>query len=119
MPEFQAALKSLTSFHRLTFSSLATPVVSASKTLDQDSTTKEKVFLPYWNGFSQMMSDWLSLPTKIAYAGLASILSHGSAIGKNVKFWFSTKRPYKGLCSASWTKNYDFLICLARKIQHP
>lgn len=92
MPEFQAALKSLTLLHRLTFSSLVTQGAKSSKTSDQDSTTSEKVFLPYWNGFSQMMSDWLSLPTKIAYVGLDSILSHGSAIGKNVKFWFSTKR---------------------------
>jgi putative transposase len=92
MPEFQAALKSLTWLHRLTFSSLVTPAAKSSKTSAQDSTTNEKGFYPYWNGFSQMMSDWLSLPTKIACVGLDSILSHGSAIAKNVRFWFSTKR---------------------------
>jgi putative transposase len=92
MPEFQAALKRLTSLHKLIFLSLTTPTVSALKTSDQDSTIKEKAFFPYWNGFSQMMSDWLSLPTKIACVGLDSILSHGSVVAKNVRFWFSTKR---------------------------
>jgi putative transposase len=92
MPEFQAALKNLTLSNRLIFSSLTTPDVKSSKTSGRDSTTDAKVFLPYWNGFCQMMSDWLSLPTKIAFVGLGSILSHGSALVKSVKYWFSTKR---------------------------
>jgi putative transposase len=104
MPEFQVALKNLTLKHRLTFLSLATPIAKLSQTLEVDSTSKGKVFKPYWNGFSQMMSDWLSLPTKIAYVGLGSILSHGSAIDKNVKFWFSTKRT--SAQKEKWLKTY-------------
>lgn len=108
MPGFQAALKSLTSLNRLTFFSLTIPVAKSSKTSDQDSTTDAKVFSPYWNGFSQMMSDWLSLPTKIACVGLDSILSHGCAVAKNVKFWFSAKRT--SVQSEKWLKTFSLLF---------
>lgn len=102
MPEFQAALKNLTLKSKLSFCSLTTLTQKSSKTLDRDSTTDEKVFFPYWNGFCQMMSDYLSLPTKIGFAALGSILSHGSVIGKNVKYWFSTKRT--SAQSVKWLK---------------
>ena len=102
MPEFQAALKNLTLTHRLSFLKLVTPEQNLSATSEAASTSKEKVFKPYWNGFSQMIADWLSLPTKTAFVGLGSILSHGSAIAKNVRFWFSTKRT--SAQSEKWLK---------------
>jgi len=92
MREFQAALKKMTCLHRLTFYSLVTQWEKSSKTSAQDSTINAKAFFPYWNEFCQMMSDWLSLPTKTDFADLGSILSHGSYNATNAKYWFSTKR---------------------------
>lgn len=92
MQEFQVALKKVTCLHKLTFYSLVTQKLKSSKTSEADSTTKEKVFFPYWNGFSQMMSGWLSLPTKTGFVDLGSILSHGCAKDKSANYWFSTNR---------------------------
>ena len=92
MQEFQAVLKRMTCLHKLTFYSLVTPELKLSRTSGVDSTTEEKAFYPYWNEFSQMMSDWLSLPTKTGFVDLGSILSPGYAKDKNVKYWFSTNR---------------------------
>ena len=92
MPEFQAALKNLTLSNKLTFWCLTTPTAKSSKTSALDSTTNERALSPYWNGFSQMMSDWLSLPTKTGFVDSGSSLSHGSWSDTNVKYWFSTKR---------------------------
>ncbi len=78
--------------HKLTFYSLVTQQPKSSKISEVDSTTQEKAFSPYWNEFSQMMSDWLSLPTKTDFVDLGSILSHGCAKNTNVNYWFSTNR---------------------------
>ncbi len=104
MQEFQAVLKRMTCLHKLTFYNLVTQKPKSSKTLEVDSTTKEKVFYPYWNEFSQMMSDWLSLPTKTDFVDLGSILLHGCVKGKNVKYWFSTNRTLAQ--NEKWLKTY-------------
>ena len=104
MQEFQVALRKMTCLHKLTFYSLVTQELKSSKTLGVDSTTKEKVFYPYWNEFSQMMSDWLSLPTKTDFVDLGSILSHGCARDKNVKYWFSTNRTLAQ--NEKWLRTY-------------
>lgn len=90
-PEFLAALRKPTLSNKFSFLSLVTQAQKSLQTSEADSTSKEKVFKPYWNPFCQMMSDWLSLPTKIAYAGLDSILSHGLLTDPKLKYWFSTK----------------------------
>ncbi len=64
--------------------------MKSSKTSVQDSISKEKVCLPYWNEFCQVTSEWLSLPTKTDFVDLGSTLSHGLHKGSGVKFWFST-----------------------------
>jgi len=91
-PGFLAALKKPTLNNRYSFSSLITQAQKLLQTSEADSTSREKVFKPYWNPFCQMMSDWLSLPTKIACVGLDSILSHGLLAGPQLRYWFSTKR---------------------------
>jgi putative transposase len=88
--EFPVTLKNLSWTDKYSFLSVVTPIAKSSKTLDQDSISNEKVYLPYWNEFCQAMSEWLSLPTKIDYADLGSTLSHGSQAGANVRYWFST-----------------------------
>ncbi len=92
MPEFQAAVKSLTLNSKLSFLSLVIPMRKSSPTLEVDSTSSEKVFKPYWTEFSQTLANLLSLPTKIGFAALGSILSHGCVLGSRLKYWFSTKR---------------------------
>ncbi len=91
-PGFLAALKKPTLSNKYSFLSLITQPPKLSQTLEADSTSGEKGFKPYWNPFCQMMSDWLSLPTKIACAGLDSILLHGLPVARKLKYWFSTKR---------------------------
>ena len=91
-PEFLAALKKPTLSNKFSFSSLVTQARKSLQTSEADSTSEEKVFKPYWNPFCQMMSDWLSLPTKIACVGLDSILSHGLLAEPKLKYWFSTRR---------------------------
>ena len=91
MPEFQAAVKNLTLSNKLTFSNLITPTRKLLPILPADSTSKEKVFKPYWTEFSQTLANLLSLPTKTDFVDLGSILSHGSVLGSKLKFWFSTK----------------------------
>ena len=92
MPGFQAAVKKLTSLNKLTFLSLVIPMQKSSLTSEADSTSSEKVFKPYWTEFSQTLSNLLSLPTKIGFAVLGSILSHGCVLGSRLKYWFSTRR---------------------------
>ncbi len=92
MPEFQAALKSLTLTNKLSFLSLITPTPKSSQISAADSISSEKVFKPYWTEFSQTLADLLLLPTKIGFVALGSILSHGSVVGSKLKYWFSTKR---------------------------
>lgn len=90
--EFLAALKRPTLSNKYSFLSLITQTRNSSQTSDQDSTSNEKVFKPYWNPFCQMISDWLSLPTKIACAGLDLILLHESPAVQKLRYWFSTRR---------------------------
>jgi putative transposase len=104
MQEFQVALKEVSCLHKLSFCSLVTPRLKSSKTWEVDLTTEEKGFYPYWNGFSQMMSDWLSLPTKTDFADLGSILLHGCAKDKSVRYWFSTNRVLAQ--NERWLKTY-------------
>jgi putative transposase len=75
------------------------------KKLGQDSTSSERSYFPYWNPFSQAMSDWLSLPTKTEWQDLGSISSNGSANGKSVKSWFSTKQVL--VQSEKWLKTFS------------
>jgi putative transposase len=92
MPEFQAAVKKLTLNSKLAFLSLVIPTQKSLPTSEADSTSSEKVFKPYWTEFSQTLSNLLSLPTKIGFAVLGSILSHGCVLGSRLKYWFSTKK---------------------------
>jgi putative transposase len=102
MPEFQAAVKNLTLNNRLSFLSLVIPMRKLLPTLEADSTSNEKVFKPYWTEFSTTLSNLLSLPTKIGFAVLGSILSHGSVLGSRLKYWFSTKRT--SAQNGKWSK---------------
>lgn len=92
MPGFQAALKNLTLKSKLTFLSLVIPMQKSLPISEADSTSSEKDFKPYWTEFSQTLSNLLSLPTKIGFAVLGSILSHGCVLGSRLKYWFSTRR---------------------------
>ncbi len=92
MPEFQAAVKNLTLNNKYSFFSLTIPMRNLSPTSAADSTLEEKVYKPYWTEFSQTLVNLLSLPTKIGFAVLGSILSHGCVLGSRLKYWFSTKR---------------------------
>ncbi len=102
MPEFQAAINYLTLTNKLSFLSLITPTPKSSQISAADSISSEKVFKPYWTEFSQTLADLLSLPTKIGFVALGSILSHGSVLGSKLKYWFSTKRT--SAQSAKWWK---------------
>ncbi|OBQ21807.1 MAG: hypothetical protein AN486_03660 [Anabaena sp. AL93] len=92
MPEFQAAVRKTTLSNRFSFSSLVTLTQKSSLTSAVDSTSNEKVFKPYWTEFSETLANLLSLPTKIGFVALDSILSHGSVLGSKLKYWFSSKR---------------------------
>lgn len=92
MQEFLVALKKTTLNNRYSFSCLAIPTQKSSETSEADSTSSEKVFEPYWTEFSAVLANILSLPTKIGFAALGSILSHGCAVNSKLKYWFSTKR---------------------------
>ena len=105
MPEFQAALKKVTLNNRFSFLSLTTQRQKSSQTSEADSTSSEKVFKPYWTEFSQTLVNLLSLPTKIGFAALGSILSHGSVLGSRLRYWFSTKRT--SAQSAKWWKIFS------------
>jgi putative transposase len=102
MPEFQVAVRKMTLSNRLSFFSLVTPTQKSSPTSEVDSTSNEKVFKPYWTEFSQTLVNLLSLPTKIGFVALGSILSHGSVLGSRLKYWFSTKRT--SAQSGKWSK---------------
>ncbi len=102
MPEFQAAVKNLTLNNRLSFLSLVIQMRKSSPILEADSTSSEKVFKPYWTEFSQTLASLLSLPTKIGFAALGSILSHGSVIGSRLRYWFSTKKT--SAQNARWSR---------------
>jgi putative transposase len=102
MPEFQAAVKNLTLNNRLSFLSLVIPMRKSLPTSQADSTSSEKVFKPYWTEFSQTLANLLSLPTKIGFAALGSILSHGSVLGSRLRYWFSTKRT--SARSGKWSR---------------
>ncbi len=91
-PGFLVALKKPSLNNKYSFSSLVTQRQNSSQISEADLISREKVFKPYWNPFCQMMSDWLSLPTKIACAGLDLILSHGLPAARKLRYWFSTKR---------------------------
>jgi putative transposase len=92
MPEFQAAVKRLTLNNKYSFLSLTTPMRNLLPTSEADSISTELVFKPYWTEFSQTLASLLSLPTKIGFVALGSILSHGCVLGSRLKYWFSTKR---------------------------
>jgi len=102
MPEFQAALKKVTLSNRFSFLSLTTQRQKSSQTLEADSTSSGRGFKPYWTEFSQTLVNLLSLPTKIGFVALGSILSHGSVLGSRLRYWFSTKRTSGQ--SAKWWK---------------
>jgi transposase, IS605 OrfB family, central region len=104
-PELAVEVKKPTFFDRLTFFCLATPDVKLSKTSGVVSISKEKVLLPYWNKFTQVTSEWLSLPQKIDCVGSDSMLSHGLRSGAGVRFWFSTIVHL--VQNARWLKIYS------------
>ncbi len=92
MQEFQVALKKMTLSNKYSFSCLVTPTQKLSEISEADLISGEKVFTPYWREFSMVLANILSLPTKIGFAALGSILSHGCALNSKLKYWFSTKR---------------------------
>ncbi len=104
-PELAVEVKKPTFSDRLTFFCLATPDVKLSKTSGVASISKEKVLLPYWNKFTQVTSEWLSLPQKIDCVGSDSILSHGWRSGAGARFWFSTIVHL--VQNARWLKIYS------------
>jgi putative transposase len=104
MPEFQAAVKNLTLNNRLSFLNLVTPTQKSLPISGVDLTSSEKGFKPYWTEFSQTVANLLSLPTKIGFAALGSILSHGCVLGSRLKYWFSTKRT--SAQNGRWSKIY-------------
>lgn len=104
-PELAVEVKKPTFSDRLTFFCLATPDVKLSKTSGVASISKEKVLLPYWNKFTQVTSEWLSLPQKIDCVDSDSILSHGLRSGAGVRFWFSTIVHL--VQNARWLKIYS------------
>ena len=63
----------------------------SSKTLDQDSTSKEKVCVPYWTDFCKEISSCLLLPVETGLQDLDLNL-YNTWSNKTVdKSWFSTK----------------------------
>lgn len=103
--ELVVEVKKMTLIDRLSFLSLVTEDVKSSKTSGVDSTLKGKGLSPYWNGFSQATSQWLSLPEKTDYADSDSLLSHGWHRGAGVKFWFSTIQHL--VQNEKWLKIYS------------
>ncbi|ABA24789.1 Transposase, IS891/IS1136/IS1341 (plasmid) [Trichormus variabilis ATCC 29413] len=99
---FLATLNSLTWKDKYSFLSLVTPVVKSSKKSEADSTSEEKSYLPYWNEFSQAMSEWLWSAIKTDYADLDLNSSNGCAKNAIVNSWFSTKLSY--LQSEKWLR---------------
>ncbi len=105
MPEFQAALKRTILNNKYSFSSLVIQTQKSSKTSGADSTLKEKVFKPYWTELSAVLASMLSLPTKIGFVALGSILSHGCVLNSKPQYWFSTKRT--SAQNKKWLKMYS------------
>lgn len=66
-----------------------TQVTHSSKTLEAESTTKEKGFKPFWNASSKEISNMSWLPTKIDSQGLGSTSSSGCLNGseQHWKVW--------------------------------
>lgn len=102
MEGFQATLRNLTLSDKYSFLSLVTPLEKSSEKLAQDSISDEKNFLPYWNEFSQGMSEWLWSATRTDLPGSDLNLSSGSVNDVSVKSWFSTKLTY--LQNEKWLK---------------
>ena len=89
---FPGIVKNLTLKDRLVFFCLNSQKENSSQKSEADSITEEKSFLPYWNEFSQAMSDYLLLDTKIDSQGLGLTSSNGCVVSSTVKSWFSTKQ---------------------------
>lgn len=68
----------------------------------EDSTSSAKKCLPYWDKSCKVMSEWLSLPTKIGSQDLALTSFDGSVNNTTVNSWFSTKQT--SVQSEKWLK---------------
>lgn len=101
-PEYQAPNKEKICNVNVIISNLFTLEQKLLQKLEGDSTTKEKSFLPYWNGLCQEISNVLLSHIKIDSQDLASISSPGYVPKTLAKSWFSTKLSY--LPMKKWLK---------------
>jgi putative transposase len=76
-----------------------------SQKLEEDSISKERSLLPYWNEFCAEMSALLLSPTKTGYADLDLTLLNGCANNTGAKSWFSMKRHLAQ--PKSWLRTYS------------
>lgn len=77
---------------KLNSSEINTPTTKSSKTLDQDSTGKGKVSVPFWNKYTKALSKKLWLPTKTDCVDLDSNWWNGSLKNLGQNSWFSVKQ---------------------------
>jgi putative transposase len=67
-----------------------------------DSISKGKNLFPYWNEFSKVMSEWLSLPIKTDWQDSVLTCSNGFVSKTGVNSWYSTKQTL--VQSEKWLK---------------
>lgn len=103
-PEFPVAPSSRISTAKLPLLPTSTPTLKSSQKSVEDSTLKEKSFLPYWNESCKELSDALLSPIKTGSLDSGLTCSNGSANKTGVKSWFSMKQVF--LQKRKWLKTY-------------
>lgn len=85
--------------------------MKSSKMLDQVSTGKEKVLIPFWNKYTTKMSKKLWLPTKIDYVNLNLNLWSGSSKRLAQNSWYSVSQKInpQNIQQKNWQKTYSLL----------
>ncbi len=102
MPELVATSKEKTSKDKSATSIVSTRKPKSSKTSVEDSTSKEKRFLPFWDKSCQEISQQLWLDTKTDSQGLVETSSNGYVSKTIANSWFSVE--VNCLQSEKWLK---------------
>lgn len=90
MPEFLQTIKNKISLDKLMCCKTRIQVQKLLKTLDQESTLKERVLKPYWNMFTLERSKESWLPIKTDCADLVQKYLSGFSKKRELNSWFST-----------------------------
>lgn len=115
MPGFQAVDKRQILTDKLQQLLACTQTTKSSQTSLRDSTSEGKVLEPFWNELCEVLSQLLSLPTKIDYAVSGLTSSNGSASYTAQKSWFCSKTTL--VPKGNWLKIFS-LSCTCSVVDY-